>query len=278
MRILSLEKEPFHAISFASAGGQGKVDRVFLPFYRATVDVLPDGVAAIAAMSDLQGREIGSLDPGTPRLLGQVVAEELWLLSENRELPPSHQTGIILAGDLFTGASLDKRGEEGNVETVWEAFADGFPWVAGVAGNHDLFDNPDFDTQAFSMHPYSNIFVLNKSVTDIGGFRIGGVSGIVGNPKKPFRREEQSFLDALKDVIQKRPDLLVLHQNTDIQIAGRSIVDHLEQFSLEMNTRPLVICGHHHWENPLFTTRRGLQILNVDSAVSILNLDCPCRS
>jgi len=36
MRILRLEKESFHALSFAIAGGQGKVDRVFLPFYRAS--------------------------------------------------------------------------------------------------------------------------------------------------------------------------------------------------------------------------------------------------
>ena len=82
MKILSIEGQPFHEISYKSSGPSGKIRNSSLPFFRATVDELPTGISSIVATSDLQGREIS----GTNRLLGEVVAEELTLLYELEEI------------------------------------------------------------------------------------------------------------------------------------------------------------------------------------------------
>ena len=50
-------------------------------FFHATAEGLPDGIGSLVLLSDLQGREYRSANlEGTERLLGEAVAEELWLL------------------------------------------------------------------------------------------------------------------------------------------------------------------------------------------------------
>ncbi len=72
--------------------------------YRARVDRLPEGVFSIVATSDIQGREIG----GENRLIGEVVANELLLLTELQEIPKVDMA--ILADDLYNYPNCRKLG------------------------------------------------------------------------------------------------------------------------------------------------------------------------
>ena len=110
-----------------------------LPILSGTVDALPDDLSALLIASDLQGVAPSADHGGALALLGEVLAQELRQLEDLDLIPPSRQIGVILAGDLFSAPAGDKRGATGDVRSVWSAFAREARWVAGVAGNHDLF-------------------------------------------------------------------------------------------------------------------------------------------
>ena len=80
--MLSITTEPILEIPFLNAGrgpGGFYVDR--LPVLVAAVDRLPDGVDAIVATGDLQGRErFEESKGGPPRLLGEVLPR--WLSTD----------------------------------------------------------------------------------------------------------------------------------------------------------------------------------------------------
>lgn len=177
--------------------------------------------------------------------------------------------GVLLAGDLFARPQLDRRGGTGDVRDVWRAFAKNCKWIVGVAGNHDCFGEkpslPDFKN--FCQEP--RIHFLDGEVVELDGLRIGGLSGIIGPPRKPFRRTEECYVDELTRLAAKAPDIVVLHDGPDIPIANLrgspSIRIALEQ------TRPfLVIRGHAHWDNPLIRLANGGQVLNVDARLVML--------
>lgn len=106
-----------------------------------------------------------------------MLADGLEVLSELGEVPPLDRVGVILAGDLFARPGLDRRGGSGDVRAVWLALARRCRWVAGVAGNHDLFGPkpsvPDF--QVFCQSP--GVHFLDGDVAELEGLRIGGLSG-----------------------------------------------------------------------------------------------------
>ena len=128
MRILSINLEPITEIPFLNAGrGPGGFYEDRLPILDAVVDRLPDGVSAIIATADLQGRERFQESPnGVPRLLGEALPNRL-----ATEILPglgldTGNIGVFLAGDLYTVPALDRRGGSGDVRAVWEAFGDEF--------------------------------------------------------------------------------------------------------------------------------------------------------
>ena len=79
MRILSINPEPITKIPFLNAGrGPGGFYEDRLPILDAVVDRLPNGVSAIIATADLQGRERFQGSPnGVPRLLGEALPNRL---------------------------------------------------------------------------------------------------------------------------------------------------------------------------------------------------------
>ena len=241
----------------AAPGGRTVVER--LPIVRAVVGPLADELDAIICCSDLQGVVRGR--DNLTELLGVAVAEQLEELAFDNVLPPAARTGVILAGDLYSVPAANKRGGHGDVADVWRAFAERYPWVAGVAGNHDDVSN----VPAIG----DTVHLLDGSVVELDGIRIGGVGGIVGNSRKPGRRDEDDFLALVDRAIDAELAILVLHEgpngDDELRQRGNSAI----RKTIEAGAVGLTVCGHDHWKHPLAATAAG-QILNVDARVVVL--------
>ena len=264
MQIVSLQKKPIHRIQFLNAAKGGGVKSQILSIIQGRVDKMPTGLKAILLTSDLQG-VVQVWQLGKTRLLGEELANEYIKLSEQGIVPQPGKTGVILAGDFYSAPDGAKRGASGDVRTVWQAFADNFRWVAGVQGNHDRFGSKQ-EKQKLVDHPKINLFDY-ESVT-LDNLCLGGVSGIIGDPAKPGRREESNFLSGLELVLESAPDILILHQGPnggELQ-PGNELVKE----TIMKNSVPLIVCGHVHWDEELATIGQSTQIINVDSRAIVL--------
>lgn len=268
MQILSIgsDASQLDAIPYLNAARGGGSEAVVLPVLEGTVDALPDGVDALVVASDLQGVELTHRPDDRRRLLGEVVADRLAELAAEGRLPPVERIGVILAGDLFAHAA--RRGGLGDVRAVWRAFGQRFRWVAGVAGNHDHFGDP---WKPASFGSEDRIHVLDEDAVQLDGLVVAGVAGIIGDPKRPFRRLEDDFLLAIVNVIDVEPDLLVLHEGPDVPRTYPERVGNA-QVRAAVDGRPglLVVCGHRYWPEPLARIPGGPQVLNVDHRVVVL--------
>ena len=267
MRILNIEQTPIVELPFLNAGrGVGRFYEDQLPVHVGTVDCLPQGVDTLVVTADLQGREHFQYQSGpTLRLLGE------WLPNVLREsiLPligqPAQQVGVLLCGDFYTVPNLDKRGGSGDVTSVWNAFANEFTWVVGVAGNHDTFGVNASKPPKFR----SPLHFLDCNSKRIGDIEIAGISGIVGDPKRSWRKSAESFERYIFSLSSKQPDILLMHDGPDVPALGYRGTPAIRE-ALELLDRPLVIRGHAHWEKPLAEIANGLQVLNVDARVVLL--------
>lgn len=267
MRIEALSLEPIIELPFLNAGrGPGDYYEDRLPVEVADVDRLPNGVAAVIATGDLQGREHFKFQT-TPqlRLLGE------WLPSVLCEsvLPtlnlPTGDIGVLLTGDLYTEPNLDRRGGSGLVTSVWESFGQCFSWVVGVAGNHDTFGNNAAKPPKFR----NPLHFLDCNTRDVAGLRFAGISGIVGDPGRPWRKTERDFEDYILSLTQDEPDVLLMHDGPDIPELGYRGSPRIRE-ALGALAKPLVVRGHAHWKRALAELPGGLQVLNVDARVVIL--------
>ncbi|NPC81792.1 metallophosphoesterase, partial [Pyxidicoccus fallax] len=152
MRILTLDTVPAGTWPYQSAAPRGGAEVRHFPLLRGTVDVLPEGLDALLVMSDLQGVAPHALRDGAVALLGEVLADTLAELGEYGDLPLPANTGVVLAGDLYSDETATVRGASGDVRAVWSAFATHYRWVAGVAGNHDTFGSAR-EQQRFRRQP-----------------------------------------------------------------------------------------------------------------------------
>jgi hypothetical protein len=226
---------------------------------------MPSGLDAIVFTSDLQAR-VPSDGTGTEmRLAGEVVAEELVILAELGEIPSAERVGVVILGDMFARPGLDRRGGNGDVRSVWEAFRTRFKWVAGVAGNHDHFGASPHEFTEFVSR--SRLFFLDGDCTRIDGLLVGGVSGVVGERERPFRRSRDQFLAEVKEILSADPDLLLLHIGLPRQdIEGVVGIDEL----LHHRRSLLTAFGHKHWPVALEELPGGGQLLNVEGRVIVL--------
>jgi Icc-related predicted phosphoesterase len=264
IRVVEIDPAPLARVRYYNAARGGRRVVATLSIERARATGLPDELRALILTSDLQGI-VPSPRDGSSQLLGVAVADELDRLAGDA-LPAAQHTGAILAGDLYSVPTANKRGGFGDVRDVWHAFADRFAWVAGVAGNHDDFGGADGIAE---LRARSNVFVLDGDVAEIDGRRIGGVGYVIGNPAKPGRRDEDDHL-AMIDMVAREPiDVLVLHEGPcgeDDQPGNASIRQVIERHAV-----PFTVCGHCHWSQPLAELERGRgQIVNVDSRVLVL--------
>ncbi|MEI6567664.1 MAG: metallophosphoesterase, partial [Verrucomicrobiota bacterium] len=215
---------------------------------------------ALLVTADLQGRE--AVQDGWGRLLGEALPEYCQELSRQGMLPPLERVGAILGGDFFTHEQMHKRGGSGPVGAVFKAFANHFKFVIAVAGNHDVL--PDFKTTPQA----PNLHILDGRYIELDGLKIAGISGVVGNPKKPFRRTEDEFAKAAMNLANRQPDFLVMHDGPDGN-AGQ-LGWPLVRAALEQSSPTLIIRGHAYWDSPLATLRNDTQIINCDSRVIIM--------
>lgn len=267
MRILELALAPVFEVPFLNAGrSQGDYYEDRLPIHIGRVDRLPQGVKALVATSDLQGREsFRTSTTDSLRLLGEVVPQILsHFLSSNFDLS-GNKVGVLLAGDFYTVPALDKRGGSGDVTSVWNAFGEQFAWVAGVAGNHDIFGDNSTSPPRFQ----SPLYFLDEGSIEIDGLSIAGISGIAGNPIKLWRKTEEAFEHFIEDLAYCEPGILLMHDGPDVPELGLKGSPRIRQALMRLG-KPLVVRGHAHWNQPLAELANNLQILNVDARVVIL--------
>jgi Icc protein len=265
LRVVQIAEEPVHELEYLDAAPGGGTQLRRLPIFRGTAEGLPPGLDALLVTSDLQGRARLASAGGASHLLGEVLAEEYAALGELETVPAAAFTGVILAGDLYAAPGADRMGATGDVRNVWRAFAAGFRWVTGVAGNHDLFGNSQ-ERSRFERE--SGVHLLDGNSVVLDGLRVGGVGGICGNPKKENRRELEAFVRTVQQVLMNRPHALVLHEGPDggkPGLRGNAVV----RAAVE-DRKALVICGHCHWPEPLVTLAGGAQVLNVDARAVVL--------
>ncbi len=268
MKILSIAEQPSRCLPFLNAGkGPGGFYREILPVQTGLVDQLPEGLDAVIATADLQGREAFDTAGGRPlRLLGEVLPRIL----ANEILPElkldPQRSGVILAGDLYTVPALDRRGGSGDVTSVWQAFGREFQWVTGVAGNHDTFG----ETCRPAARMGGNIHYLDDDEVSLSGLRIAGIGGIVGNPRRPQRKTDQQFRACLERRIHDFLDILVLHDGPGVPkqgLKGSALIE----MTVDVIPPRLIIRGHAHWQSPLARLPKGTDVLNVDGRVVILS-------
>jgi len=258
LAIASVDEEQIREVHYLNAASRGSTEVERLPVVRgALAGGLPGELDALIVCSDLQGIVPGP--QGRSELLGVQVAIALAELADDGVIPYAARTGVILAGDLFSVAAANKRGGYGDVSDVWVAFAERFAWVAGVAGNHD--DVSRVGSLGERVH------LLDGALASPDGLRIGGVGGIIGNPRKPGRRVELDQLRAIERTIEHDLDVLVLHEGPrgGADQPGNDAI----RATVEDGAVGLTVCGHVHWGAPLAGHSQG-QILNVDARVVVL--------
>lgn len=238
----------FSVVYRAAAHGRGAID-VTLPVERVFVGHLPDELDGLLVTSDLQG---WSPTARGPVLLGIALAEALGDYLAARGLA-RERVGVLLAGDLFAIDDVTQRGGVGDVRPVWRAFGARAGFVAGVAGNHDAFGRDPGDLRAFAQEP-------GLSLLDVGtpglptqvlrrGLSIAGVSGIVGNTARAWRKDPDAYLEAVATAIAQQPDVLLLHQNPALPGVRRDEQTRLTQL-LAAAASGLVVFGHAYSPQP----------------------------
>jgi len=173
-----------------------------LQFFRAYSAGFPPNISSLVLTSDLQGREIGRDN----RLLGCALAGELDVLHRQGVIP--YPSLIAVCGDLYEYPDCHKRGGTGPVDEVFCSLGGICDQVVEVLGNHD-----ELAGSISSLPP--NVAILDGDTKISLGICVGGVSGVIGDPKRYLRRNEYAFLQQLESVTAVAPDLLLLHQGPD---------------------------------------------------------------
>ncbi|WP_172408390.1 metallophosphoesterase family protein [Marinobacter sp. es.048] len=207
-------------------------------------------------MSDLQGREyLSGTFRGSERLLGETVAEKLLSMISVKEIPALD--ALLVAGDLYDYPDCRKPGGTGDISDALHALSAVTPDTLCVLGNHDILSSPE-------SLPAGIQILDGQTVTLRSGLRVGGVSGIIGDPKRHNRRSEPDFLEIMETVTRRNPDFLLLHQGPE-DIHNQRLGDPAVALSLETGFRGLTIFGHTHWPRDFLIDLGDGQAVNVDS-------------
>lgn len=248
-------------IDYEDAGIGGGILHQRLPVFVGRNVALPPRLDGLVLTSDLQGMEPLSVT-ASPRPLGRLVADRLEELSQAQKIPSTHRMGLVLAGDLYSVPDLSRRGGSGLVDSIWLEFADRFRWVTGVLGNHDELQRRE------DLEARENIHLLDGETRNVDGMTIAGVGGIMGRPTKLNRKTPEHFLGLLRTCIDRRPDLMVLHEGPSVEEVGLRGSPEIRKI-LEETPPQTVVFGHCHWPDPVRTIADTI-LLNVDARVILL--------
>ena len=249
--------------SNAASGGGTEASSLPLTHVRTT-GLVPEGLQALLLTSDLQGVAPVLTRGGALGLLGEAFVDWYGRLGDDGRVPQPSGVGVLIAGDMFSDPFARKRGATGDVGPAWEAFARDFAWVAGVAGNHDLFDS----RASRSVLRRSHVALLDGDVATFDGLRIGGVGGIIGKKGKVNRKTPASFTNALLEVLVQSPDVLILHEGPPGPDPAQRGQIELED-TVQQRPPPLLVSGHVHWNEP-FATVGAMTHVNVDGRAMLL--------
>jgi hypothetical protein len=257
IRVTKLEDAPFDQIAHNRARRSGGSAEVKLDLFRAYAEGL-SGCEALVVAGDLHGRVRATSEGGGGSLLGVALAARLKSLAEQGVVPQASDMGVVLTGDYYIDPAAEVHGSDGDVSSVWQAFSADFRWVVGVLGNHDELAADELP---------ANAALLDGTLVERDGIRLGGVGLAIGGPERPGRRQPEVQLRLIDEVLALHPDVLVLHQGPPggpAQRGKREIGERLR------SALPLTVCGHYAWDHALAEREDGLQILNVDARVVIL--------
>jgi Icc protein len=258
MRILSLDHHPFHTLRYALSPSPSAAATT-LPFHRGTVDSLPAGIGAIIATSDLQGF---ADDGDTP--LADAAAHELHHLRQAALLPDKSMTACLLAGDLYPRADV------GDVRAAWRRFGDACRWMLGVAGNHDSFAGQTTVGAASAALGRPSLQLLDGTIAEPDGLKVGGISGVIGAPDGPWSRKESDFCATTANLARHALDVLVCHDGPNGDLPHQPGWPSVRRV-LAAAPPILVIRGHDPWSPPLAHLDNGTQVLNVEGRVVVLS-------
>ena len=194
--------------------------------------------------------------------MGEYVAEEIAILQEMGELPSFDL--CLLCGDFYDYPDLRKLGGTGDVTPALNALSHLAPKTLAVLGNHDQVVEADLR---------STIKILDGHMVETAAFTVGGVSGIVGNPKRNNRKSEADFLKAIRTTFRQtnahcsnsRVDLLLLHQGPRGETAQEKRLISINQ-QLMTRSELLILFGHCHWDRAFYREGKNL-FCNVDAKV-----------
>ena len=219
---------------------------------------------ALVVTGDLQYFAAATSDT-SPILLGVSLADTLASLAGSSVLPDTDHVAVVLTGDYYADPA-GTMGASGPIDSVWSAFAQRFPWVVGVLGNHDQFESNSGLRHERSVQVMQT---LDSTETVVGDLTIAGVGGIMGNPRRPGRRTQAEYLSEVMRMSARQPDVLVLHETPaipEMRLRGsETLREHLEA------TPPLMVCcGHVHWTTPIVLLNSGTIVVNADMRCVVL--------
>jgi Icc protein len=194
--------------------------------HRIFVEGLPPTLDALFVTSDLQG---WARRPDGPRLLGFAVADELLDHCRASGLDP-RRIGVLLAGDLYRarGSAAREVASATCARSGARSRRRSGSWPGSPATTTRSARAPA-TCCAFAQE--EGIHLLDSGTegllpgAECLGLRLAGVSGIVGNPIRPWRKTREEMTAALARVAQLGADVLLLHQNPSLPDVRRS--DHL---------------------------------------------------
>ena len=216
----------------------------------------------IIALSDMQGltREHTRWIP-----LGiDVFRNLLPILAIEKVIPNLAESACLIAGDMYASTTDFRMGLSGPIdEIVSLACESDFQSVSLVLGNHDLLSEHSENLLKNSR----STKLLDGDCRYLDNSTIGGISGIMGNPRKPNRNDEKMFVRKLEKVMKKSADILLLHEGP--QISAEQIGNEFIRAQLLGLQNKLIISGHAHWHNPVAMLGNNL-VINTDARIVVL--------
>ena len=185
--------------------------------------------------------------------VGLVIPDNLKALLLERKIS-SEKVLALLCGDLF---GTTKRGGSGEVTNIWENFENTFGKVVGVLGNHDI------------LQADASFHLLDGNIISFEGLQIGGISGVIGNPKKVNRKDPNTYRLLLTGILQKKPDIVIIHECPEVTTDSLPGREDLARWLKESRNGTFICTGHVPW-NVLMADIPPHKILNIEQRVVIL--------